>query len=85
MARAEISFPGVELGVFSGRLQYTVYRGANLLRQEVIASTREPSVAYKYDAGIQGVAIQPASRAAWRETSGSPRDIRLKTPPRVGL
>ncbi len=77
-ARLEISFPGVELGVFSGRLQYTVYRGANLLRQEVIASTREPSVAYKYDAGIQGVAIQPASRAAWRETSGSPRDIRLK-------
>jgi hypothetical protein len=76
-ARLEISFPGVELGVFSGRLQYTVYKGANLLRQEVIASTREPSVAYKYDAGIGGVATQAATRAAWRDIANSAREIRL--------
>jgi hypothetical protein len=76
-ARLEIAFPGVELGVFSGRLQYTVYRGANLVRQEVIASTRAPSVAYKYDAGIGGLASQAATRAAWRDIANSPREIRL--------
>jgi hypothetical protein len=76
-ARIEISFPGVQLGVFSGRLQYTVYQGANLIRQEVIVSTREPSVAYKYDAGVQGVAIQTATRAVWRDIANHPRETRL--------
>jgi hypothetical protein len=83
-ARLEISFPGVQLGVFSGRLQYTVYRGANLLRQEVIASTREPSVAYKYDAGIQGLTIQPAARAVWRDIANNPREIRQGDGPTAG-
>ena len=27
-ARLEVTFPGLELGLFSGELQYTVYRGA---------------------------------------------------------
>src|SRR2546422_3400621 len=33
-ARLEISFPGLSLGIFSGRLQFTVYQGSNLLRQD---------------------------------------------------
>ena len=52
-ARLEIEFPGVELGVFAGNLQYTIYKGTNLIRQEVIAKTDEPSVAYKYDTGSE--------------------------------
>jgi len=76
-ARLEVSFPGVQLGVFAGRLQYTVYKGANLIRQEVIASTQEPSVAYKYDAGIRGVAVQPASRLAWRDITNRWQEYRL--------
>src|SRR5438876_1160652 len=47
-ARLEVTFPGLEMGIFSGRLQFTVYRGSNLLRQEAIARTDQPSVAYKY-------------------------------------
>jgi hypothetical protein len=67
-ARLEITFPGVQLGaVFSGRLQYTVYKGISLIRQEVIAKTEMPSVAYKYDAGLKGLAIQPTSRVVWRD------------------
>ena len=63
-ARASKStFPGVELGIFSGSLRYTVYRGTNLLRQEVIAKTDEPSVAYKYDGGLKGFAIGNDTRA----------------------
>ena len=30
-ARLEVAFPGVQLGVFSGRLQFTVYKGTNLI------------------------------------------------------
>jgi hypothetical protein len=76
-ARLEIWFPGVQLGVFAGRLQYTVYKGTNLIRQEVIASTREPSVAYKYDAGIRGVAIGPAARVAWQDVTNRWQEYRF--------
>jgi hypothetical protein len=72
--RLEISFTGVTLGVFSGKLQYTVYRGANLLRQEVIAKTEERSVAYKYDAGLDGLTIRPDSRIVWRDTANNLQD-----------
>jgi len=70
-ARLEVSFPGIELGVFKGALQFTVYRGTNLVRQEVVASTSASPVAYKYDAGLTGVAVQPDTRLAWRDTSGT--------------
>ena len=38
-ARLEDDFPGLDAGIFSGSLQYTVYRGTNLVRQEVVAKT----------------------------------------------
>jgi hypothetical protein len=66
-ARLEVGFPGVHLGVFSGRLQFTVYKGTNLIRMEVVATTNEPSVAYKYDAGLKGLAIAPDSKIVWRD------------------
>lgn len=68
-ARLEITFPGAEAGIFSGALQYTVYRGANLLRQELIAKTNEPSVAYKYNGGLKGLAIGDNTRVVWRDTA----------------
>ncbi len=67
--RLEISYPGVQLGVFSGSLRYTVYKGSNLIRQEVIGKTDEPAVAYKYDAGVAGMAIAAGSRVVWRDTA----------------
>ncbi len=67
-ARIEVSFPGLTMGIFSGRLQYTVYRGTNLVRQEVIAKTEEPSVAYKYRSGLKGFSTE-GSRVRWRDTS----------------
>ncbi len=68
-ARLEIVFNGLEAGIFSGSLQYTVYRGTNLLRQEAIARTEEPSVAYKYVGGLKGFAIANGSRVVWRDTA----------------
>ncbi|MGH9351574.1 MAG: hypothetical protein ACRD2G_05355, partial [Terriglobia bacterium] len=68
-ARLEVSFPGLDMGIFSGRLQFTVYRGSNLLRQEAIAKTEEPWVAYKYAAGLKGFAIGKSTRVVWRDTA----------------
>jgi len=76
-ARIEVSFPGVQLGVFAGRLQYTVYKGTNLIRQEIIAKTDEPSVAYKYDAGVRGVDLQPSTKIAWRDLKNSSQELAL--------
>jgi hypothetical protein len=72
-ARLDISFPGLEMGVFAGRLQFTVYRGANLLRLEAIAKTDEPSVAYKYEAGLSGFSTESLPRVAWRDVLHQPQ------------
>jgi hypothetical protein len=76
-ARLEISFPGVQLGVFAGRLQFTVYKGTNLIQQEVIATTNEPSVAYIYSAGLKGLPIEPASRVVWRDPTNVTQTYRF--------
>ena len=68
-ARLEVMFPGLDAGIFSGGLQYTVYRGTNLLRQEVIAKTGEPSVAYKYIGGLKGFPLKENTRVVWRDTA----------------
>lgn len=72
-ARLEISFPGLSLGIFSGRLQFTVYEGSNLLREEAIAKTEEPSVAYIYTAGLRGFSLDRLARVTWRDPAGNPQ------------
>lgn len=69
-ARMEVTFPGLDAGIFTGELRFTVYRGANLLRQEAIAKTAEPAVAYKYDAGLTGFTVSEASRMRWKDVAG---------------
>jgi len=68
-ARIEANFPGVTLGIFSGGLRYTVYRGANLIRQEILAKTDAPSVAYEFAAGLKGFRIGGDTRLAWRDVA----------------
>lgn len=68
-ARVSITFNGLSLGLFSGDLQFTAYRGSNLLRQEAIAKTEQPSVAYIYKAGLKGFAITPETKLVWRDTA----------------
>src|SRR5438105_7390928 len=60
-----VTFPGVTLGVFAGQLQFTVYKGSNLIQQEVVAKTDQNSVAYKYDAGLKGLSTAD-SKVTWR-------------------
>jgi hypothetical protein len=68
-ARLEVTFPGLSMGIFSGSLRFTVYKGANLLRQEAIAKTEEPSVAYHYRAGLRGFRTDTAPRVIWRDVA----------------
>lgn len=68
-ARIEVTFPGLQMGIFSGRLVFTIYKGTNLLRQEAVARTGEPSVAYKYAAGLKGLRIDQAGRIVWRDVA----------------
>jgi hypothetical protein len=69
--RIEVSFPGVHLGVFDGHLDFTVYKGSSLIRQAVVARTGQPAVAYKYDAGLKGLAIQTKSQVVWRSNTSN--------------
>jgi len=66
-----ITYPGVTLGVFEGSLRYTIFKGTNLIRQEVVATTQSPWVAYKYDAGLKGLSVTPQSAAKWRDVANN--------------
>jgi len=65
-----VSFPGLSMGIFSGDLQFTVYKGANLLRMDAAATTKDEWVAYKYDAGLKGFSTDLTPRVTWRDTGG---------------
>ena len=84
-ARLEVSFDGVQLGVFNGRLQYSIYRGTNLIEQEVIAKTDVDSVAYKYEGGLKGLRIDASSRVAWRDVSNIWQDYRFGGAPNTDI
>ncbi|HWC19652.1 MAG TPA: hypothetical protein VG498_21745 [Terriglobales bacterium] len=71
--RIEISFPGLAMGIFSGGLRFTVYGGTNLIRMEAIARTEEPSIAYKYEAGLSGFSTDRTPRIVWHDTGGHPQ------------
>jgi hypothetical protein len=64
-----VVFNGLTLGIFAGDLQFTVYKGSNLLRQEAIASTNERDVAFIYKAGLKGFQIKDDPKVVWRDTS----------------
>ncbi len=67
--RLEISFDGLTLGSFEGGLRFTVYRGTSLVRQEAIAATSKPSVAYVYRAGLSGLRNDDYDRLRWRDVA----------------
>ncbi len=84
-ASLAVTFPGMKLGIFDGNLRFTVYRGANLLQMDAIARTNEPSVAYKYDAGLKGFSTATMPRVTWRDTGGHPQQHQFGGPKANGL
>ena len=75
----------MKLGIFDGNLRFTVYRGTNLLQMDAIARTNEPSVAYKYDAGLKGFSTATMPRVTWRDTGGHPQQHQFGGPKAIGL
>jgi hypothetical protein len=67
--RVSVTFNGLTLGLFAGDLQFTAYKGSNLLRQEALASTQAKDVAFIYKAGLKGFAIKDDTKVVWRDTS----------------
>ena len=67
--RVTVTFNGLTLGLFAGDLEFTAYKGSNLLRQEAVASTQAKDVAFIYKAGLKGFAIKDDSKVVWRDTS----------------
>jgi hypothetical protein len=65
--RVSVIFNGLTLGIFAGDLQFTAYKGSNLLRQEALAKTDAADVAYIYKAGLKGFAIDTAAKLEWRD------------------
>ncbi|MCI8515564.1 MAG: hypothetical protein HFG75_01610 [Hungatella sp.] len=55
--RTTVSFDGLTLGQFLGRVDFNFFDGSNLIRMEAVASTEEDGVAYLYHAGLQGFQI----------------------------
>ena len=51
--RVEVSFNGMEMGIFSGTIRYVFYPQSSLIQQVAVLETNEQNVAYTYDAGIQ--------------------------------
>lgn len=78
--RVAIRFPGVRLGSFDGDLLLTVYAGTNLIRVAVEAATALPSVAYKYDVGINGIDLNDFAAVSWRDTGGQMQSYSLAGP-----
>ncbi len=51
--RVEVTFNGMNIGIFSGSLRYTFYPGTSLIQQSAVVSTSEPDTAYYYDTGLE--------------------------------
>jgi hypothetical protein len=51
--RVELSFDGLEMGVFSGGIVYTIFPGSRLIKQEAVVRTYQANTAYYYDAGLE--------------------------------
>ncbi len=76
-ARLEVNFPGLTMGIFSGGIRFTHYRGASLLRVEAIATTQKNLVAYKYAIALKGLSLATLPRTRWLDTGGNPQDYQF--------
>ncbi|MEG9435096.1 hypothetical protein JAO29_02785 [Edaphobacter sp. HDX4] len=72
--RVELSFNGMEMGIFSGTMRYTFYPGSALFQQTAVLETNEPNVAYTYDAGLQ--MASESDRRAWHQHGVNHRLLR---------
>jgi hypothetical protein len=51
--RVEVSFEGLQLGIFKGTIRYLFFPGSRLIEQAAVVSTVEPDTAYIYSTGLR--------------------------------
>jgi hypothetical protein len=83
--RVSVTFDGLTLGIFAGDVRFTVYKGSNLLRQEAVAATEEPSVAYIYKAGLKGFHLAVDTELVWRDTARAWQSYAFGGEPNTGV
>ncbi|MBI1896302.1 MAG: hypothetical protein HYZ57_14285 [Acidobacteria bacterium] len=90
--RVELTFEGLQLGIFAGSVRYTFYPGSRLLQQEAVAATSEPDTAYYYDAGLRITADADRraggnmeSEITYYDTSGRLRTVASSGPERIPI
>ncbi len=78
--RLEIIFDGVSSGHFQGYIQFDIFKGSNLLRQTFMAKTEKESLAFKYDAGLEGLNIGLDQKIVWRDLISKPQQYLFGSP-----
>lgn len=63
--RLHVIIPGLWMGFFYGKLEFTLYAGSNLVKQEAVVSTQEPQIAYYYDAWLTGCSTLELNNLVW--------------------
>jgi len=79
-ASVEVTYPGLSMGIFSGTLRFTIYRGSSLLQLDALASTQEKWVAYIYSGGLKGFSTATTPRVTWHDTGGHAQAYRFGGP-----
>ena len=51
--RLELTFEGLDLGIFKGSIQYIFYPASRLIQQRALVTTNEPNVAFYFEAGLK--------------------------------
>lgn len=88
--RVEISFDGLKMGPFSGKVAYTIFPDSRLIQQEALVSTQEQDTAFYYNAGIRVKSPADAgevmnARLTYYDTAGVVQTIRSTGPERSPL
>ena len=64
--RVEITFDGLDLGIFKGSIRYQFFPGSRLIEQAAVVSTNEPDTAFIYTAGLSAtVEVDTRYRRPW--------------------
>src|SRR5579863_3763525 len=85
----ELTFDGLQMGIFHGSIQYIFYPGSRLIQQRAVVSTEEPNVAFYYETGLKMAAHADEraggnmeSRVSYYDTAGALRTVESEGPER---
>jgi hypothetical protein len=76
--RVSVVFNGLALGLFSGDLEFTAYKGSNLLRQEAVAKTDDAGCGLHLQSRPEGICDSPENtKLEWRDDARGLAAVRV--------